>query len=131
MAALALVGLGGTACTPQRQFSGVALVSHRAGQACFAIQPGEAGAQGPYWLRQIQVGDEEGKTAWQVTFTPPQARAQGTCVAYGEALVGATLDVSPVPLTAGKPYEVVLIASESGRDGDTRGYVATFTPPGP
>ncbi len=39
--------------------------------------------------------------------------------------------VSPLPLEAGKPYEVALIAAESGQAGDIKGYVAQFTPPGP
>lgn len=135
LAALAVVGLCCTACTPQRQFSGVARVTYPDGQACFAIKPneapGEPGAQGTYWLRQIQVGDGQGHTVWQTTFSRPVARSQGACLAYGERLPGATVDVSPVPLQAGEPYEVALIAAESGPDGEVKGYVAPFTPPGP
>ncbi len=128
MAALALAGLCGSACTPQRQFSGVALVSYPGGQACFTIQPTRADAAGPYWLRQIQVGDEQGKTVWQTTMSPPLARAHEPCIAYGQTLPSATVDVHPMPLAAGKTYEVVLIAAESGQGGDIKGYVAMFKP---
>jgi hypothetical protein len=131
LAALVLIGLCYTACTPQRQFSGVALVSYPAAHACFAIKPSQADAQGAYWLRQIQVVDDQGKTVWQTTFTPPGARSHGTCMAYGERLPGAAVNVSPLPLQAGKSYEVALIAAESGQEGEVKGYVAQFTPPGP